>query len=144
MRAIFVMIKCDMGQAYRVAREMADGIPELSEMHSISGQYDLLGKFYLEADRDIGLFVVENIQTVPGVKDTYTLQTFNAFSGRGGYGTAPGKGSILRHAFRHNGAHQAGIQRFIGVIADGLIKLGAGLHAPGHVMRAAISFDRAV
>lgn len=81
MRAIFVMIKCEMGQAYRVAREMADGIEELSEMHSISGQYDLLGKFYLEGDRDIGLFVVEKIQTVPGVKDTYTLQTFNAFSG---------------------------------------------------------------
>ena len=81
MRAIFVMIKCDMGQAYRVAREMADQIEELSEMHSISGQYDLLGKFYLETDQDIGLFVVEKIQTVAGVKDTYTLQTFNAFSG---------------------------------------------------------------
>ncbi|HWX48645.1 MAG TPA: Lrp/AsnC family transcriptional regulator [Roseomonas sp.] len=81
MRAIFVMIKCEMGLAYQVAREMADNIEELSEMHSISGQYDLLGKFYLEGDRDIGLFVVEQVQTVPGVKDTYTLQTFNAFSG---------------------------------------------------------------
>jgi DNA-binding Lrp family transcriptional regulator len=81
MRAIFVMIKCDMGQAYRVARDMADTIQELSEMHSISGQYDLLGKFYLDAERDIGQFVVERVQTVPGVKDTYTLQTFNAFSG---------------------------------------------------------------
>ncbi|OYW07501.1 MAG: AsnC family transcriptional regulator, partial [Rhodospirillales bacterium 12-71-4] len=79
-RAIFVMVKCEMGQAYRVAREMADGIPELSEMHSTSGQYDLLGKFYLEPDQDIGLFVVERVQSVPGVKDTYTLQTFNAFS----------------------------------------------------------------
>lgn len=84
MRAIFVMIKCDMGQAYRVARDMADTIEELSEMHSISGQYDLLGKFYLAPDRDIGEFVVETVQTVPGVKDTYTLQTFNAFSGRRG------------------------------------------------------------
>ena len=82
MRAIFVLIKCDMGQAYRVARDMADSIEELSEMHSISGQYDLLGKFYLGADQDIGLFVVERIQAVPGVKDTYTLQTFNAFSGQ--------------------------------------------------------------
>ncbi|MBE9606615.1 Lrp/AsnC ligand binding domain-containing protein [Acetobacteraceae bacterium H6797] len=81
MRAIFVMIKCEMGQAYRVARQMADEIDALSEMHSISGQYDLLGKFYLEADQDIGLFVVETVQAVPGVKDTYTLQTFNAFSG---------------------------------------------------------------
>ncbi|WP_419896756.1 Lrp/AsnC ligand binding domain-containing protein [Roseomonas sp. USHLN139] len=81
MRAIFVMIKCEMGSAYAVAREMADTIPELSEMHSTSGQYDLLGKFYLEPDQDIGLFVVERVQTVAGVKDTYTLQTFNAFSG---------------------------------------------------------------
>lgn len=81
MRAIFVMIKCEMGLAYQVARQMADEITELSEMHSISGQYDLLGKFYLETDQDIGLFVVETVQSVPGVKDTYTLQTFNAFSG---------------------------------------------------------------
>ncbi len=84
MKAIFVMIKCEMGQAYRVAREMADSIEELSEMHSISGQYDLMGKFYLQPDQDIGLFVVERLQTVPGVKDTYTLQTFNAFSGSRG------------------------------------------------------------
>jgi len=84
MRAIFVQIKCEMGKAYRVAREMADSIPELSEMHSISGQYDLMGKFYLEPEQDIGLFVVETLQTVPGVKDTYTLQTFNAFSGARG------------------------------------------------------------
>ena len=78
------MIKCEMGQAYRVARDTADNIEELSEMHSISGQYDLMGKFYLEPEQDIGLFVVEKLQTVPGVKDTYTLQTFNAFSGSRG------------------------------------------------------------
>jgi DNA-binding Lrp family transcriptional regulator len=84
MRAIFVLIKCEMGRAYEVAREMADSIEELSEMHSVSGQYDLLGKFYLEPDRDIGLFVVQCVQSVPGVKDTYTIQTFNAFSGRAG------------------------------------------------------------
>jgi DNA-binding Lrp family transcriptional regulator len=81
MRAIFVMVKCEMGQAYRVARDMVDGIEEVSEVHSISGQYDLIGKFYLAPDQDIGLFVVERLQTVPGVKDTYTLQTFNAFTG---------------------------------------------------------------
>jgi DNA-binding Lrp family transcriptional regulator len=80
MKAIFVMIKCEMGQAYRVAREAADTIPQLSELFSTSGQYDLLGKFYLEAEQDIGLFVTERIQSLPGVKDTYTLITFNAFS----------------------------------------------------------------
>jgi len=82
-RAIFVMIKCEMGEAYRVAREAADTIPQLSELFSTSGQYDLLGKFYLDAGEDIGLFVTERVQSLPGVKDTYTLITFNAFSGRG-------------------------------------------------------------
>lgn len=81
MRAIFVQIKCEMGQAYKVAQEAADTIPELSEIYSTSGQYDLLGKFYLEADQDTGLFVTSRIQTLPGVADTYTLITFNAFTG---------------------------------------------------------------
>jgi len=81
MKAIFVMIKCEMGQSYRVAREAADTISQLSELFSTSGQYDLLGKFYLDPDQDIGLFVTERVQSLPGVKDTYTLITFNAFSG---------------------------------------------------------------
>ncbi len=81
MRPIFVMIKCEMGQAYRVAQEAADTITELSEMHSTSGQYDLLGKFYLDESQDTGLFVTEKVQSLPGVRDTYTLITFNAFTG---------------------------------------------------------------
>ena len=79
MKAIFVQIKCEMGQAYRVARQAADTIPQMSELFSTSGQYDLLGKFYLEPDQDIGLFVTERVQSLPGVKDTYTLIAFNAF-----------------------------------------------------------------
>ena len=81
MRAIYVMIKCEMGQAYKVAQTAADTIEELSELHSTSGQYDLLGKFYLAPTQDTGLFVTEKLQTIPGVKDTYTLITFNAFVG---------------------------------------------------------------
>jgi DNA-binding Lrp family transcriptional regulator len=75
------MIKCEMGSAYRVAQIAADTIEELSELHSTSGQYDLLGKFYLDPQQDTGLFVTEKLQTIPGVKDTYTLITFNAFVG---------------------------------------------------------------
>ena len=84
MRAIFVQIKCEMGQAYRVARDAADNVPEMSELFSTSGQYDLLGKFYLETEQDIGQFVTDKIQTLPGVKDTYTLIAFNAFAAANG------------------------------------------------------------
>ena len=81
MRPIFVMIKCEMGQSYTVAQVAADTIEELSELHSTSGQYDLLAKFYLNPEDDTGLFVTERVQTITGVKDTYTLITFNAFVG---------------------------------------------------------------
>ena len=79
MRAIFVQIKCEMGRAYQVAQEAADTIGEMSELFSTSGQYDLIGKFYLDAEQDVGLFVTARIQTLSGVRDTYTLITFNAF-----------------------------------------------------------------
>jgi DNA-binding Lrp family transcriptional regulator len=82
------MIKCEMGEAYRVAQLAADTIEELSELHSVSGQYDLLGKFYLQPDQDTGRFVTQQVQTLPGVSDTYTIITFNAFTGAF---TGPGK-----------------------------------------------------
>lgn len=91
MRPIFVLIKCEMGKAYEVASEAVDQIEETSEVYSISGQYDLLGKFYVENDADIGRFVTEQVQTLPGVKDTFTIITFNAFT----EGKAPG-GSAKR------------------------------------------------
>ena len=47
---------------------------------STSGQYDLLMKCYLDEKTDIGHFVTSKIQTLAGVKDTFTLITFKAFS----------------------------------------------------------------
>ncbi|EKE76297.1 MULTISPECIES: Lrp/AsnC ligand binding domain-containing protein [Oceanibaculum] len=79
MKAIFIMVKCDLGQAYKVADEAVQGVEQVSEVYSTSGQYDLLMKCYLDEDADIGHFVTERIQTLPGVKDTFTLITFKAF-----------------------------------------------------------------
>lgn len=79
MQTIFVMIKAELGMAYQVADEAVD-IPGVSEVHSISGQYDLMLKCYLEPGVDIGHFVTETIQKLPGVKDTFTLIAFKAFS----------------------------------------------------------------
>lgn len=80
MQKIFVFLKCDLGQAYEVAAALVDGLEEVSEVDSISGQYDLLAKFYLPRDTDIGRFVQEKVQTVKGVKDSFTLVAFNAFT----------------------------------------------------------------
>ena len=80
MKTIFVMVKCDLGKAYQVADEAVADIEQVSEVYSTSGQYDLLMKCYLDEKTDIGHFVTSKIQTLAGVKDTFTLITFKAFS----------------------------------------------------------------
>lgn len=79
MQTIFVMVKCQPGRAYEVA-DRAVEVEQVSEVHSISGQYDLLLKCFLEDGADLGQFVVETIQPMEGVKDTFTLIAFKAFS----------------------------------------------------------------
>jgi len=78
MRAYFVQIKCELGKSYQVAASIADA-EIASEIYSTAGGFDLLLKLYLEDTQDVGRFVAERIQTVPGIRDTYTLVTFKAF-----------------------------------------------------------------
>ncbi|MEA1676563.1 Lrp/AsnC ligand binding domain-containing protein [Nitrospirillum sp. BR 11163] len=80
MQTIFVQIKCELGKAYDVANSAVETLEEVSEVHSISGQYDLMMKCYLGDEADIGHFVTQRLQTLPGVKDTFTIITFKAFT----------------------------------------------------------------
>lgn len=86
MQTIFVMVKCELGHAYDVADAAVQNVAaepvggQASEVYSISGQYDLLLKFHLDDEVDIGRFVTTRVQTLPGVKDTFTLITFKAFT----------------------------------------------------------------
>lgn len=80
MQTIFVMIKCELGKAYAVADEAVQSVEQVSEVYSTSGQYDLLVKCYLAEGTDIGHFVTERIQTLPGVADTFTLVAYKAFA----------------------------------------------------------------
>lgn len=80
MQPVFVMIKCELGQAYKVADALVQRVEEASEVYSTSGSHDLLIKCYLGEGMDVGRFVTERLQTLPGVKDTFTMITFKAFS----------------------------------------------------------------
>ena len=74
-----MLVKCELGRAYDVADAAVQEVEQV-EVYSISGQYDLIMKFHLDADVDIGRFVNSRVQTLPGVKDTFTLITFKAFT----------------------------------------------------------------
>lgn len=81
MRPVFVLIKCQLGKTYEVADAIVDDIDKTAEIYSISGNYDLLVRFNLGEDDDIGRFVCDTVQTVPNIRDTSTLIGFRLFTG---------------------------------------------------------------
>ena len=78
MVPFFVQIKCQLGKSYDVANRLSDA-EIASEIYSTAGEFDLLVKLYVEAGTDIGRFVNEKIQIIPGIQDTRTIITFKAF-----------------------------------------------------------------
>ena len=78
MVPFFVQIKCQLGKSYEVANRLADA-EIASEIYSTAGDFDLLVKFYVEEGTDIGHFISEKVQTIPGIQDTSTILTFKAF-----------------------------------------------------------------
>ena len=80
MIPFFVQIKCKLGKSYEVANSLAEA-EIASEIYSTAGDFDLLVKFYVDAEADIGHFVNEKVQVIPGIQDTRTIITFKAFQG---------------------------------------------------------------
>lgn len=78
MQTFFVQIKCALGKTYQVASALAEA-EIASEIYSIAGDFDILAKFYIDKSADIGHFVGEKVQVIPGIADTRTLITFKAF-----------------------------------------------------------------
>ncbi len=78
MQCFFVQVKTKLGRAYDVADQLARR--ELaSEIYSTSGEYDLLAKFYVDDEADVGHFVNENLHDLDGIERTFTTLTFKAF-----------------------------------------------------------------
>jgi len=86
MRTFYIFIKCELGRTYDVASAIVDTVSATRQVHSVSGAFDLLAQFAIDADADIGRFVNQQIQTLDGVKDTQTLICFNAFTADRGQG----------------------------------------------------------
>ncbi len=79
MQTIFIQLKCELGRAYEVAAELVER-DSVSEVFSISGQYDLMAKCYLDNAEDIGRYVETRVHSIPGIRDTHTTIAFNAFT----------------------------------------------------------------
>src|SRR3954451_4853786 len=67
MVPFFVQIKCKLGQSYTVANPLPEA-EIASEIYSTAGHYDLLVKFYVDNDTDVGHFVNEKVQVLAGTE----------------------------------------------------------------------------
>ncbi|MBL0370456.1 Lrp/AsnC ligand binding domain-containing protein [Rhizobium sp. KVB221] len=78
MTCVFVQLQCKPGTAYDVAdqiyqREIA------SEIYSTSGEFDLLVKFYIPDEEDIGHFINNKVLNIENISRSLTTMTFKAF-----------------------------------------------------------------
>jgi DNA-binding Lrp family transcriptional regulator len=78
MKAAFVLVKCAQGQVEQVANLIME-IDGISEVHSITGPWDLLVKLYAADYDQFADLIPGRLQKVPGVRDTETLLAFRAF-----------------------------------------------------------------
>lgn len=78
MKAAFVLVKCHLGRLEEVANALME-IEGVSEVHSVTGAWDLLVKLYAPSYDAFGDLIPDLVQKVPGVRDTETLLAFRAF-----------------------------------------------------------------
>ncbi len=78
MTFAFVLVKCQPGCLEEVANAIME-IDGVSEVHSITGPFDLLVKLYAPSYEAFGDLIPDQVQKVKGIRDTETLLAFRAF-----------------------------------------------------------------
>lgn len=79
MITTIVLIKCDPKEIPHCATRLA-GIDGVSEVYSVSGEWDLVAIVRVPEYERIAQVVTEDFAKVPGVDRTQTLTAFRAYS----------------------------------------------------------------
>jgi DNA-binding Lrp family transcriptional regulator len=82
MKAAFVLVRCELGRIEQVANGIME-IEGVSEVHSITGPWDLLVKLYAPDHEAFGDLIPGRLQRVAGIRETETLLAFRAFKPEG-------------------------------------------------------------
>ena len=82
MKSAFVLVKCELGRIEEVANLVME-IDGVSEVHSVTGPFDLLVKMYAPTYEDFGDLIPDLLQKVKGIRETETLLAFRAFKPAG-------------------------------------------------------------
>lgn len=74
-----VLATCDIHRIPETAQAIAD-IPDVSEVYSVAGDYDLVIMVRTRTHDDLARVVSEEIAKIEGVERTQTLVAFKVFS----------------------------------------------------------------
>lgn len=74
-----VLIQADRGMVNPVAEALAER-PEISEVYSVSGNYDLVAMIRVANNDELARFVTEVMAHLEGVAHTETMLAFRAYS----------------------------------------------------------------
>jgi DNA-binding Lrp family transcriptional regulator len=79
MKAAFVLVRCEQGRLGEVASAIVE-LDGVSEVHSITGAFDLLVKLYAPDYEAFGELIPTRLQRIPGILQTDTMLAFQAFT----------------------------------------------------------------
>ena len=79
MITTIVLIRCDPKQTAQAAARLA-GLEGVTEVYSVSGEWDLVAIVRVPEYEDIARVVTEEFPAVPGLERTQTLTAFRAYS----------------------------------------------------------------
>ncbi len=79
MVTAIVLIKTDVARIPETAEEIAK-IPEVSEVYSVTGEFDLVAMVRVRGHEDLGDVIPGRVNKVPGVTHTETHIAFRTYS----------------------------------------------------------------
>ena len=79
MITAIVLIHTERGQTAAAGEALAD-IPDVAEVYSVTGEYDLVAVVRVKRYEQMAEVVPRRIAAVPGIANTHTLMAFQHYS----------------------------------------------------------------
>ncbi|HEY1292552.1 MAG TPA: Lrp/AsnC ligand binding domain-containing protein [Chloroflexota bacterium] len=79
MITAIVLIHTERGQTAAAGEALAE-IPDVAEVYSVTGEYDLVAIVRVKQYTQMAEVVPRRIQNVPGIASTHTLMAFDHYS----------------------------------------------------------------
>lgn len=79
MVTFIILLNVESNKVTEIAEDLAS-MPEISEVYSVTGIYDLVAIVRTKTNDDVAVLVTDRMGAIEGIKKTDTMLAFKAFS----------------------------------------------------------------